>query len=281
MNAIGGTSTRRRWIRRNAPWSAHWWPSGADGARLFEREHHRRVTAVLESLDADRLVASRCLFGGGTAIALRHGEYRESVDIDFRVSDRDGYRQLRQLLAGANGIHAIEKPYASLNLAREIRADQYGIRTMLREDDLEIKLEIVLEARITLDPPGAEDRICGIYTLTPLDMAASKLLANSDRWRDDSVQSRDLIDLAMMAPGKDLLRLAIAKAKGAYGDSIESDLGRAIADLRQRPHRLDDCMQALRMTTVSKAVLWARIKALGSVLPAGGPAKGQNASKAH
>jgi hypothetical protein len=236
---------------------------------LFEREHHRRVAGVLESLDADRLVAQRCLFGGGTAIALRYGEYRESVDIDFMVSDRDGYRQLRQWLAGADGIDAITRRSARLTPARGIRADQYGIRTMLRADDLEIKLEIVLEARITLDPPGADDRICGIYTLTPLDMATSKLLANSDRWRDDSVQSRDLIDLAMMAPGKDLLRQAIAKAKGAYGDSIESDLARAIADLRRRPHRLDHCMQAMRMTTVPKAVLWARIKALGSVLPAG------------
>lgn len=234
---------------------------------MFEREHHRRVASVLESLDADRLVASRCLFGGGTAIALRHGEYRESVDIDFLVSDRDGYRQLRQWLAGAEDLRAIAKPAARLDPAREIRADQYGIRTMLREHDIEIKFEIVLEARITLDPPGADDRICGIYTLTPLDMATSKLLANSDRWRDDSVQSRDLIDLAMMVPRKELLRQAIAKAKGAYGDSIESDLAKAIGDLRERPHRLDHCMQALRMTTVPKAVLWSRIKALGAMLP--------------
>jgi hypothetical protein len=29
-----------------------------------------------------------------------------------------------------------------------------------------------------------------------------------------------------------------------------------------RPHRLEQCMQALAMTTVSKAALWARIKAL-------------------
>ena len=190
------------------------------------------------------------------------------------------YRLLRQLLARAEGIHAIARPGATLNPAREIRADQYGIRTMLRVDDLEIKFEVVLEARITLDPPGADDRLCGVYTLTPLDMAASKLLANSDRWRDDSVQSRDLIDLAMMTPRKELLREAIAKAKGAYGDSIESALASAIADLRERPHRLDQCMQAMRMTTVPKAVLWSRIKALGSVLPAAGPARGQNASKA-
>ena len=72
--------------------------------------------------------------------------------------------------------------------------------------DTEIKFEIVLEARIELELPGPEDRIEDVATLTPLDMAASKLLANSDRWADDSVFSRDIIDLAMMKPGASLLR---------------------------------------------------------------------------
>ena len=72
--------------------------------------------------------------------------------------------------------------------------------------------------------PGPAYLVCGVATLTPLDAAASKLLANSDRWRDDGVLSRDLIDLAMMAPPKALLRQAIAKAEGVYGPSIEGDL---------------------------------------------------------
>ncbi|HKX39733.1 MAG TPA: hypothetical protein VJO99_01140, partial [Burkholderiaceae bacterium] len=84
----------------------------------------------------------------------------------------------------------------------------------------------------------------------------------SDRWRDDAVFSRDLIDLAMMAPGKKLLREATDKAKEAYGASIEADLTKAITNLRERPHRLDQCMQAMQITTIPKAVLWSRIKAL-------------------
>jgi hypothetical protein len=95
-------------------------------------------------------------------------------------------------------------------------------------------------------------------------MATSKLLANSDRWRDDAVMSRDLIDLAMMAPLKTLMRHAMAKAQGAYGESVAADLAGAVEDLRARPHRLDQCMQAMAMTTVSKAALWARIRALVS-----------------
>lgn len=230
---------------------------------MFEREHHRRVARVLEALDARRLHAHRCLFGGGTALALRYGEYRESVDIDFVVSDREGYRALRQLMAGPAGILPLCRPDAAPpTQTREVRADQYGIRTMLRVDEVEIKFEITLEGRITLDAPGNDDLVCGVATLTRLDAATSKLLANADCWRDDSVLSRDLIDLAMMLPSKALLRDAIVKAEGAYGAAIETDLRNAIQNLRERPHRLDHCMRAMRMTTVPKALLWKRIKAL-------------------
>lgn len=229
---------------------------------MFDREHHRRVAHVLETLDAGLLKANACLFGGGTAIALRYGEYRESVDIDFLVSERDGYRALRQRLGGTDGLRAIQRAGRALDQVRDVRADQYGLRTVVRVDGMEIKFEIVLEGRITLDPPGAGDEICGVATLTPLDLAASKLLANSDRWADDAVFSRDLIDLAMMAPPKKLLKAAIEKARGAYGDSIENDLGKAIDALRARPHRLDRCMEAMQMRSVPKALLWKRIKAL-------------------
>ena len=229
---------------------------------MFEREHHRRVAAVLGALDADLLAANACLFGGGTALALRYGEYRESVDIDFLVSDLAGYRTVRQHMVSPGGIQAIVRPGKKLEPSREVRADQYGVRTMLLVDGVQIKFEVVLEARITLEAPGPEDRLCGVATLTPLDMATSKLLANADRWRDDAARSRDLIDLAMMAPNKRLLKVAIEKARAAYGDSIDWALTKAIRDLRDRPHRLDQCMQAMGMTTVPKALLWKRIKAL-------------------
>jgi len=204
-------------------------------------------------------------------MALRHGEYRESVDIDFLVSDREGYRALRQRLSGPQGMGAITRPGMALSQAREVRADQYGVRTMLLVDGVGIKFEVVLEARITLEAPGQNDVLCGVATLTPLDMAASKLLANCDRWRDDAVFSRDVIDLAMMSPPKKLLKEAIAKAREAYGDSVETDLAKAIQDLRDRPQRLEHCMRAMQMTTVPKALLWQRIKALAPRRPPKAP----------
>lgn len=59
---------------------------------------------MLNALNADLLLESNCLFGGGTAIALRFGEYRESVDIDFLVSDKASYRGLRSWLILIGGL---------------------------------------------------------------------------------------------------------------------------------------------------------------------------------
>jgi Nucleotidyl transferase AbiEii toxin, Type IV TA system len=230
---------------------------------LFEREHHRRIATILEALDGRRLCSLGCLFGGGTAMALRFGEYRESVDIDLLISHREGYRQLRQELTGPAGLGAITRAGAALYPLRELRADQCGLRTLLQVEGVAIKFEIVLEGRIELAPPEVTDRLCGVATLTALDMATSKLLALSDGWRDDAVYSRDLIDLAMMSPTKALLAQAIHKAQAAYGQSIQTELAKAIDDLRLRPHRLDECMRAMRMTTLSTAALWQRIRALG------------------
>ncbi|MQY28873.1 hypothetical protein NRB56_44580 [Nocardia sp. RB56] len=231
---------------------------------MFDRAHHRRIATVLQALDGDLLAANGCLFGGGTAIALRYGEYRESVDVDFLVSDNDGYRVLREKVTGAAGISAITRRNAELPADRPVRADRYGIRTAVRVDGITIKLEIIAEGRIALETPGDDDRVCGLAALTPLDMAATKLLANSDRWPDDAVFSRDIIDLAMMTPDRQLLRRAIDKTRIAYGDAIERDLTKAVRALRDRPGRLDQCMRAMEITTVPKALLWKRIRALAA-----------------
>lgn len=233
---------------------------------MFERPHHQKIALVLHALNGPVLQAHHCLFGGGTAMALRYGEYRESVDIDFLVSDLGSYRSLRHALTGPQSMAAITHPDAQpLQQAREMRADQYGIRTTLRVQEQPIKFEIVLEGRITLDAPAPSDTLCGIATLTPLDMATSKLLANSDRCMDDGVFSRDLIDLAMMAVPLPLLRQAVAKAEQAYGPSILRDLDKAIRRMQERQTWLDRCMQAMAID-VPKALLWQKIRALRRVL---------------
>jgi hypothetical protein len=227
---------------------------------LFERPHHRDVALVLQSLDAQALSRRHCYFGGGTAMALRYGEYRESVDIDFMVSNLPGYRELRQMLGNVHGLQPIVRAGMQVEIARDIRADQYGIRTQLRSGTSTIKFEIVLEARIELASPGNEDRICGIQTLAPIDLAAEKLLANADRWADDAVYSRDLIDLAMMQADRPLLEAACLKAEAAYGDSIRRSLAQAVDSLQSRRGRLQECMTALSVGPVTKAQVWQAIR---------------------
>jgi hypothetical protein len=227
---------------------------------LFEREHHLRISAVLRALDADLLRAQGCLFGGGTAIALSHGEYRESVDVHFLVSSRPGYRELRQRFS-ARGLPAIVREGQQLAQVGDARIDQYGVRTVVRVANVQIKLEVLHEARIALEAPTAKDRIEGVSTLTPLDMAATKLLANVDRWADDGVFSRDLIDLAMLEIPRPLWRRALAKATEAYGDAVERDLAKAIDRLEGRPGRLHECTTALKMTA-PPALLWKKIRRL-------------------
>ncbi len=238
----------------------------ANQQRMFKRPHHRRIAHVLRSLDGTLLREHNCLFGGGTAIALRYGEYRESVDVDFLVSDVASYRALRQLLRGPKGIGAIVREGAvPLEQMRDIRADQYGIRTMLSVENKPIKFEIVLEARIELSSPGSSDVVCGIATLIPLDMATSKLLANSDRVLDDGVFNRDIIDLAMMNPSLTLLRSAIAKAEVVYGLAIRQDLNNAIERMQNREGWLEYCMQAMAME-LPIAVVWKHLRKLRKAL---------------
>lgn len=234
---------------------------------MFERPHHQRIAHVLAALDGGALAQHACWFGGGTCIALRFGEYRESVDIDFLVSDPAGYRELRQLLTGLDGLAAITRQgVMPLELLREVRADQYGIRTQVRMDGYAIKFEIVREARIELQAPGPQDLLCGVGTLTALDLAASKLLANADRQADDGVFSRDVIDLAMMNLTLPQLRAALEKATEAYGAAITKDLAKAIDRLQNRQGWLERCMQVMAMN-MPKAVLWQKIRRLRQVLP--------------
>lgn len=171
-------------------------------------------------------------------------------------------RALRRLLDARKDLASIQQEGSALwPLGREVRADEYGIRTMLLVDGQPIKFEIVREGRIEFEQPGRTDVICGISTLTPLDMTVSKMLANADRWGDDGVFSRDLIDLAMMNPRLPLLRQAAAKAEQAYGNSVRNCLDKAIDRFQNRLGHAERCMEVMAMEC-PKALLWQRMRGL-------------------
>jgi hypothetical protein len=236
---------------------------------LFERPHHLRIASVLQSLDGALLLRHGCYFGGGTAIVLLRGEYRESADIDFLVSGLEGYRELRRRLTEPQGLGALVRKGGTLRSLREVRADQYGLRTMVQVGGVELKLEMVFERRIALEPPARTDRICGIPTLTRTDLGATKLLANSDRWGDDSVMSRDLLDLAMLDPPRAVRMAALKKARGAYGEAIDRDFQRALAQLQRRRGRLEECLAALGMEGTPPALVWEKLKGWRALMGAG------------
>lgn len=212
---------------------------------MYSRPHHQRVQRILESLNPDLLLRNQCFFGGGTAIVLTHGEYRESVDVDLIVSSKDGYRELRGLV-NSQGIEALMK--RPLPLRREARIDQYGIRCAFDVDSAAIKFEIVFEGRVDLQDPLPEDRVNGVWALTMRDKVATKLMANSDRWADDSVWSRDIIDLAVLTNGQTADPAGVAAAVGAYGSSALVDFERARTNLLERGGWLLNCMKRMQMT---------------------------------
>nr|WP_053082895.1 nucleotidyl transferase AbiEii/AbiGii toxin family protein [Mycolicibacterium chlorophenolicum] len=232
------------------------------GGSLFRRPRHRLVEQVLTCLDAELLARHRCYFGGGTAIVLQRDEYRESLDIDFLVSDVDGYRELRRLVTGEAGVNGLTMRDCELRVLRPVRADQYGLRTFLEVEGEAVKFEIVFEGHLALDMPSANEHVCGVWTLAMVDAAACKLLANADRWADPSVWNRDVIDLAMLQAPIDVFDAAVAKAARAYGDAVVRCLNAAVDHLcADDSQRLRRAMAALQVD-VPEDYLRQRITAL-------------------
>lgn len=211
-------------------------------------------------LDAPLLAEHHCWFGGGTAIVLDNDEFRESVDIDFLVSDQQSYRRLRQIVRN-HGLDALAT--GELAVGRTPSVDGYGIRASVLVAGVAIKFEIIHEGRIDLGTPSPEDEICGVRILTPTDQVATKLLANDDRWADTSTFSRDLIDLAMMKPDTTALKAGAHKAVDAYGETVGESLNKAVTHLRDRPQRLDEYIRALKIDA-PRAVVWQNIRDLSA-----------------
>lgn len=225
------------------------------GAELFRRRHHNDILHVLRGLNGALLRDAECYFGGGTAIVLSLDEYRESVDIDFLCASQEGYRKLRQALWGRSDLAGYLRPGAELALLRDVRMDQYGIRTLIGVGDVAIKFEIVREARIGLT--GEIDARYGVPVLSRDHMLAEKLLANADRWNDAAVLSRDILDLSMMmsrwGPIPDA---AWAIAEGAYGDSVRKSFLKAVERIRN-PDWLRKCMRDMAMDTALETEILA------------------------
>lgn len=208
----------------------------------YKRARHKVVAKVLASLNAEFLGRTKCYFGGGTRIVLELGEYRESADIDFLCSDRTGYRTLRAAIKPDSLGELASMP---LELLREIRADQYGLRTVIQIDNEPIKFEIINEARIDLGTVSIET--IPVPCLDRATCFAEKILANDDRGLDESVANRDVIDIAFMieAWGMDAFHQGMQMAHEAYGEGVAGALRKAAQKLLDKKSYYKKCLLVL------------------------------------
>lgn len=180
----------------------------------FKLEHHNKIIKILESLNAELLNNSFAYFGGGTLLALDFGEYRLSKDIDFICPvATSGYRSVRTIIF-ESGYEALFRNLAGIQVGRGT-TDQYGIRMIINVEGIPIKTKIIAEARFELDLPRYPEW-SPVACLSLNDCFTAKLLANSDRFMDDSVESRDLIDLAVLRLQSSIPQKSLEKAEKAY-----------------------------------------------------------------
>lgn len=76
----------------------------------------------------------------------------------------------------------------------------------------------------------------------------------------DPVERRDD---SLMKPDTAALRAGAHKAIDAYGKTVGESLNHAISYLRERPHRLDEYIRALRID-VPRAAVWQSIRDLSA-----------------
>lgn len=215
---------------------------------MFRRRQHRTVLSLLEAFRAETLARCQFLFGGGTRIVLELEEYRISRDVDFLCSDAEGYSELR-FEASSRGFSGLfsSSGMSRLGFPREMRIDQYGIRFPVECSGDLIKVELIREARIDLDA-GIRPCWSPIECLSIADCYAEKLLANSDRWADRQVQSRDLIDLSALrmrvGPIPDA---AWKKAEDSYKSASRTDLRKALTSFLEDPRHQEQCFESLQV----------------------------------
>jgi Nucleotidyl transferase AbiEii toxin, Type IV TA system len=179
---------------------------------------------------------------------MQQGEYRLSKDIDFMCPMDGGYR-LRRVAEG--GYDAIFSGRRGLFLPQDIQANQYGIRFPVIVDWTTIKFEMVCEGRIEFGEPSYP-HWSPVPCLNLVDIFAEKLLANADRWPSDRVNSRDLMDLAMLRLASAIPQEAIDKAESAY--QVMQPLERSIQYFQEHPEYREKCYEILSIAQPNQVI---------------------------
>jgi hypothetical protein len=220
---------------------------------VFRRELHTRLEPILAAIDGAVMEAHGFALGGATRIALAHGEVRISLDLDFLGSNATGFAALRGLVRDG-GVASILRPGMTLDVPREPSIDQYGIRFPVRVGTELVKVEIVREARVELEPPVRE-AFCALPLLSVEDCIVEKILANSDRGADATQFDRDILDLSILREAHGPISdRAWVRAARAYGEHARADVVKSLVRILRDTERRERDFRALRVDDADRVM---------------------------
>ncbi|MCU0566281.1 MAG: nucleotidyl transferase AbiEii/AbiGii toxin family protein [Oculatellaceae cyanobacterium Prado106] len=212
---------------------------------MFKQLIYRQVLQVLQALNPDFLAACKIYFVDSTLLALAYQEYRLSRDIDFLCPYGAAYSQLRVALYDRGYNALFDRPQVhSVQFPGELKTDRYGVRFPVQVEETILKFEIVAEGRIEFDSP-IYPSWSPVPCLSVVDQVAEKLLANGDRWPDPSIDSRDLIDLAILKLKTEFPQAALDKAEAAY--RCVEPLKRSLLNFQAKPNYRIRCYERLQI----------------------------------
>lgn len=211
----------------------------------FRYAAHNQILQILQCLNREFLQQCKAYFGGGTMLALAYGEYRLSRDIDFLCPYGESFSCLRREIydSGYAALFDLDR-CENIQFPREIRTDRDGVRFSVQLGEDIFKVEIVAEGRIALDASILPEW-SPVNCLSLVDQITEKLLANGDRWSDASVDSRDLIDLAILKQRTAFPAEAIEKSEAAY--PTVAPLKRSIQNFQAKPAYRLRCYEQLQV----------------------------------
>lgn len=209
----------------------------------YHLKRHQIIESALAHFNADFFSEHQILFGGGTRIALELDEYRESTDIDFFCPNQQSYRAVRESI---NNLHLNRLVKEEFNYLREIRADRYAVRTVIKHKGENIKLEFINFTGYQLS--YSHDR--SMFPMPYLDQKScfyTKLLANSDRKLTEPY--KDIFDLlAMHKIWGSIPQESVLLAEQLYGEStVIPSLKSALIDIIKFPQKYLSAAQNVHM----------------------------------
>jgi hypothetical protein len=227
---------------------------------MYKRPHHQIIDRLLDAFNPTFLQETGFFFGGGTRIALELDEYRESVDIDFLGSSNEGFSALRLAVGQTLGSSVLKQKVVH---AREVRVEAHKISTVLELDGVRVKVEFVREGQLQLK---GEQGIFQVPSISRSELAAQKLMANSDRGLDSATNHRDMLDLVMMCNRWGFDIHAWEMVEDVYKDSLRRNTFAVIGLLTEK-RRFNEACERLKIEDIHKHELAKGLDALLLKIP--------------